>query len=131
MGVLESLHIHFFLAHLKMLQSKRKLWFLGFVMSVRLQRPDPVVLKWKSFSLTSIVTPTETWLCGNPLKAFVQQHIVFPLRKMLVRSSGNRDQPWISPPGKERVMDVHVPQCKCKCTLYLHYSCCWSWPLQV
>lgn len=44
MDVLES--FHFFLAHLKTFQSKKKLWFLGFVMSVRLQRPDPEMEKF-------------------------------------------------------------------------------------
>lgn len=119
MDVLESRHSHFFLAHLKTFWSKRKLWLLGFVMTVRLQRPEPVVLKWKSFSLTSVVMPSATWPGGSPLKAFVKQHIVFPLRKTLVSSSRNRDQPCI-PMGKERVVDVRVPQCKCILHLHLH-----------
>lgn len=77
MGVLKSLHINLFLAHLKTLENKIKLCFLGFVTSVRLQRPDLVVLKQKSFSLASVGTPTATWPSGSPRKAFVKQHIVF------------------------------------------------------
>lgn len=121
MDELESLYTHFFQAHPKTFQNERKLGFLGFVRSARLQRPDPVVLKWKDFSLTSIAMPTATWPHGSALKVFVKQHIAFPLRKRLVRSSRNRDHSFI-PMGKDRVTDAHVQQSKCTYTYTYTYT---------